>query len=51
MGAKLRTILRAAYPGGNRNPCAGDTRSEARTPAYVAGIEHNGDIILDSWLR
>jgi hypothetical protein len=24
----------------------GDSRSEARTPAYVKGIEHNGDIIL-----
>jgi hypothetical protein len=24
----------------------GDSRSKARTPPYVAGIEHNGDIIL-----
>ena len=46
-GAKLRTILESRLPGWQGEiRVLGDTRSEARTPAYVAGIEHNGDIIL-----
>ena len=46
-GAKLRTILESRLPGWQTEiRVLGDTRSEARTPAYVAGIEHNGDIIL-----
>jgi hypothetical protein len=46
-GAKLRTILESRLPGWQTDiRVLGDTRSEARTPAYVAGIEHNGDIIL-----
>ena len=46
-GAKLRTILESRSPGGQTEiRVLGNTRSEARTPAYVAGIEHNGDVIL-----
>ena len=46
-GAKLRTILEGRLAGWQIEiRVLGDTRSEARTPAYVAGIEHNGDIIL-----
>ena len=46
-GAKLRIILESRLPGWQTEiRVLGDTRSEARTPAYVAGIEHNGDIIL-----
>jgi len=46
-GAKLRTILESRSPGWQTEiRVLGDTRSEARTPAYVAGIEHNGDVIL-----
>ena len=46
-GAKLRTILESRLPGWQTEiRVLGDTRSEARMPAYVAGIEHNGDIIL-----
>jgi len=46
-GAKLRTILESRLPGWQTEiRVLADTRSEARTPAYVAGIEHNGDIIL-----
>jgi hypothetical protein len=47
-GAKLRTILESRLPGWQTDVrVLGDTRSEARTPAYVAGIEHNGDVILE----
>ena len=46
-GAKLRTILWSRLPGWQTEiRVLGDTRSEVRTPAYVAGIEHNGDVIL-----
>ena len=46
-GAKLGTILESRLPGWQAEVrVLGDTRSEARTPAYVAGIEHNGDVIL-----
>jgi hypothetical protein len=46
-GAKLRTILESRLPGWQAEiRVLGDARSEARTPAYVAGIEHNGDVIL-----
>ena len=46
-GAQLRTILEGRLAGWQTEiRVLGDTRSEARTPAYVAGIEHNGDIIL-----
>ena len=46
-GAKLGTILESRLPGWQTEVrVLGDTRSEARTPAYVAGIEHNGDVIL-----
>jgi hypothetical protein len=46
-GGQLRAILESRSPGWQdkiRNLV--DSRSEARTPDYVAGIEHNGDIIL-----
>ena len=46
-GTKLRTILESRLPGWQAEiRVLGDTRSEARTPAYVAGIDHNGDVIL-----
>jgi hypothetical protein len=46
-GAKLRAILESRLPGWQAEiRVLGDSRSEARTPAYVTGIEHNGDIIL-----
>ena len=46
-GVKLRAILGNRLPGWQTEiRVLGDTRSEARTPAYVAGIEHNGDVIL-----
>lgn len=46
-GAKLRTTLESRLPGWQTEIRAlGDTRSEARTPAYVVGIEHNGEVIL-----
>ena len=46
-GAKLGTILESRLPGWQTEVrVLGDTRIEARTPAYVAGIEHNGDVIL-----
>jgi hypothetical protein len=46
-GAKLGTILESRLPGWQTEVrVLGDTRPEARTPAYVAGIEHNGDVIL-----
>ena len=46
-GSALRVILEAKAPGWQseiRRLAA--SRSEARIPAYVAGIEHNGDVIL-----
>ena len=46
-GAQLRAILESRPLGWQTEiRVLGDSRSEARTPAYVAGIEHNGDIIL-----
>lgn len=46
-GAQLRAILESRSPGWQTEiRVLGDSRSKARTPAYVAGIEHNGDIIL-----
>lgn len=46
-GAKLRAILESRLPGWQAEiRVLGDSRSETRTPAYVAGIEHNGDVIL-----
>ena len=46
-GTKLRTILESRLPGWQTEiRVLADTRSEARTPAYVTGIEHNGDVIL-----
>ena len=47
-GAKLRTILESRSRGWQTEiRVLGDTRSTARTPAYVAGLEHNGDVILE----
>lgn len=46
-GAELRAILESRSPGWQdqiRNLV--DSRSEVRTPDYVAGIEHNGNVIL-----
>ena len=46
-GAQLRAILESRSPGWQTEiRVLGDSRSKARTPPYVAGIEHNGDIIL-----
>ena len=46
-GAKLQTILESRSPGWQTEiRVLGYARSKARTPAYVAGIEHNGDVIL-----
>ncbi len=46
-GSALRVILEAREPGWQAEVRRlGETRSEARIPEYVAGIEHNGDIIL-----
>jgi hypothetical protein len=42
-GAKLRAILERKAP---EVRFLGDTRSQARTPEYIEGIERNGDIIL-----
>ena len=47
-GATLRTILETRAPDWQSDVRAlSDARSSARTPAYVAGIDHNGDIILE----
>ena len=47
-GATLRTILETRAPGWQPDVRAlSEARSSARTPAYVAGIDHNGDIILE----
>ena len=46
-GNALRVILEAKAPGWQEEVRRlGETRSEARIPEYVAGIEHNGDVIL-----
>ena len=46
-GAKLRAILeRKATDWQSQVRFLGDTRSQARTPEYIEGIERNGDIIL-----
>lgn len=46
-GRALRVILEAKVPGWQAEiRKLGETRSEARIPEYVAGIEHNGDVIL-----
>jgi hypothetical protein len=46
-GSALRVILEAKAPGWQAEiRRLGETRSEARIPEYVAGIEHNGDVIL-----
>ena len=46
-GAKLRAILERKAPDWQSQVrFLGDTRSQARTPEYIEGIEHNGDIIL-----
>ena len=46
-GSALRVILEAKAPGWQAEiRRLGETRSEARIPEYVVGIEHNGDVIL-----
>ena len=46
-GAKLRAILERKAPDWQSQVrFLGDTRSQARTPEYIEGIERNGDIIL-----
>ena len=46
-GSALRVILEAKASGWQEEVRRlGETRSEARIPEYVAGIEHNGDVIL-----
>ena len=46
-GGALRVILESKAPGWQTEiRRLGETRSEARIPEYVAGIEHNGDVIL-----
>lgn len=46
-GRALRVILEAKAPGWQAEiRKLGETRSEARIPEYVTGIEHNGDVIL-----
>ena len=46
-GSALRVILEAKSPGWQLEiRRLAETRSEARVPEYVAGIEHNGDVIL-----
>ena len=47
-GATLRTILETRAPDWQSDVRAlSEARSSARTPAYVAGIDHNGDVILE----
>ena len=47
-GATLRTILEARAPDWPSDVRAlSAARSSARPPAYVAGIDHNGDVILE----
>ena len=46
-GSALRVILEEKAPGWQAAiRTLGETRSDARIPEYVAGIEHNGDVIL-----
>ena len=46
-GSALRVILEEKAPGWQAEiRRLGETRSEARIPEYVAGIDHNGDVIL-----
>ena len=46
-GAQLRAILESRSPGWQTEiRVLGDSRSKARTPAYVACMAHNGDSIL-----
>ena len=46
-GSALRVILEAKAPGWQAEiRRLGETRSEARIPEYVEGIEHNGEVIL-----
>ena len=46
-GSALRVILEEKAPGWQAEiRILGETRSKARIPEYVAGIEHNGDVIL-----
>ena len=46
-GSALRVILEVKAPGWQAEiRRLGETRSEARIPEYVEGIEHNGDVIL-----
>lgn len=46
-GSALRVILESKAPGWQEEVRRlGETRSAARIPEYVAGIEHNGDVIL-----
>jgi hypothetical protein len=46
-GSELRRLLETKSPGWQDEVRKlGETRSEARIPEYVAGIEHNGEVIL-----
>ena len=46
-GSELRRLLETKSPGWQDEVRKlGETRSEARIPDYVAGIEHNGEVIL-----
>ena len=46
-GSELRRLLEPKSPGWQDEVRKlGETRSEARIPDYVAGIEHNGEVIL-----
>ena len=46
-GSELRHLLETKSPGWQDEVRKhGETRSEARIPEYVAGIEHNGEVIL-----
>jgi hypothetical protein len=46
-GSELRQLLETKSPGWQDEVRKlGETRSEARIPEYVAGIEHNGEVIL-----
>lgn len=46
-GSELRRLLETKSPGWQDEVRKlGETRSEVRIPDYVAGIEHNGEVIL-----
>jgi hypothetical protein len=46
-GSELRRLFETKSPGWQDEVRKlGETRSEARIPEYVAGIEHNGEVIL-----